>query len=73
MKAAAVCDIGRLRKTNQDCVFVSDTAVGPLPNLLLVIAAVESLPAELTALADEVTVYFPWGSLLEAIHRRRSG
>ena len=36
MKAAAVCDIGRLRKTNQDCVFVSDTAVGPLPNLLLV-------------------------------------
>ncbi len=36
MKAAAVCDIGKLRKNNQDCVFVSDTPVGPLPNLMIV-------------------------------------
>ena len=42
-------------------------AKGGLDNLLLVIGAVESLPAELYDLADEITVYFPWGSLLEAV------
>ena len=40
---------------------------GGLRNLLLVIGAVETLPAELDGLADEVTVYFPWGSLLECV------
>ena len=42
-------------------------AKGGLGNLLLVIGAVEALPAELYGIADEVTVYFPWGSLLEAV------
>ena len=40
---------------------------GGLKNLLLVIGAVEKLPTELDGLADEVTVYFPWGSLLECV------
>lgn len=40
---------------------------GGLKNLLLVIGAVERLPSELDGLADEVTVYFPWGSLLECV------
>ncbi len=42
-------------------------AKGGLENLLLVIGAVEALPEELDGLADEITVYFPWGSLLEAV------
>ena len=40
---------------------------GGLKNLLLVVGAVESMPAELHGMADEVTVYFPWGSLLESV------
>lgn len=40
---------------------------GGLKNLLLVIGAVEALPDELEGMADEVTVYFPWGSLLECV------
>ncbi len=42
-------------------------AKGGLENLLLVVGAVEALPNELDGHADEVTVYFPWGSLLEAV------
>jgi 16S rRNA (adenine(1408)-N(1))-methyltransferase len=37
---------------------------GGRPNALFVLAAAESLPAELLGLADLVTVHFPWGSLL---------
>lgn len=37
---------------------------GGLPNALFVVAAVEALPDELHAIADEVRVTFPWGSLL---------
>lgn len=40
---------------------------GGLPNALFVQAAVESLPAELDGVADEVHVHFPWGSLLGAV------
>lgn len=36
MKAYAVTDIGRVRKMNQDALFSSTGAVGPLPNLFLV-------------------------------------
>ena len=39
-------------------------ARGGLPNLLFAVAAAELPPAELCARADEVTVLFPWGSLL---------
>jgi 16S rRNA (adenine(1408)-N(1))-methyltransferase len=37
---------------------------GGLPNALFVVAAAERPPAELSALAAEVTILFPWGSLL---------
>jgi 16S rRNA (adenine(1408)-N(1))-methyltransferase len=40
---------------------------GGLPNALFIQAAVEDLPAELKAVADEVHVHFPWGSLLRAV------
>lgn len=40
---------------------------GGLPNALFVVAGVERLPAALTGIADEVTVYFPWGSLLRGL------
>lgn len=40
---------------------------GGLPNALFVVAAAESLPSELDAAADDVTVQFPWGSLLAGI------
>jgi 16S rRNA (adenine(1408)-N(1))-methyltransferase len=42
-------------------------AKGGLPNVLFIQAAVESLPAELDGLANEVHVHFPWGSLLRGV------
>jgi 16S rRNA (adenine(1408)-N(1))-methyltransferase len=38
-----------------------------LPNALYIIASAHSLPRELTGLADEITINFPWGSLLESL------
>jgi 16S rRNA (adenine(1408)-N(1))-methyltransferase len=43
------------------------SAKGGLPNVLFVQAAVESLPEELNAAADEIHIHFPWGSLLRAV------
>lgn len=40
------------------------SARGSLPNLILAVAAAEQPPAELLARADELTILFPWGSLL---------
>jgi hypothetical protein len=37
---------------------------GGLPNALFAVAAAERLPEELCAVAAEVTILFPWGSLL---------
>lgn len=37
---------------------------GGLPNVMFVVAAAEALPAELQGLAEQVTLRFPWGSLL---------
>ena len=37
---------------------------GGLPNALFLVAAAERLPDELRAIAAEVTILFPWGSLL---------
>jgi 16S rRNA (adenine(1408)-N(1))-methyltransferase len=37
---------------------------GGRPNAIFIAAGVETLPAELSGLADLVTVSFPWGSLL---------
>ena len=42
-------------------------AKGGAPNVLFIQAAVEDLPSELNAVADEVHVHFPWGSLLRAV------
>ena len=47
-----------------------------LPNALFVVAAAERVPAELHGLADELTILFPWGSLLRgalALDERRRG
>jgi 16S rRNA (adenine(1408)-N(1))-methyltransferase len=38
-----------------------------LPNALYVIASAQSLPHELAGLANEITINFPWGSLLESL------
>jgi 16S rRNA (adenine(1408)-N(1))-methyltransferase len=37
------------------------------PNTLFVVSSVEFLPDDLDALADRVTVSFPWGSLLRGL------
>jgi 16S rRNA (adenine(1408)-N(1))-methyltransferase len=42
-------------------------AKGGAPNVLFIQAAVEDLPSELDAVADELHVHFPWGSLLRAM------
>jgi 16S rRNA (adenine(1408)-N(1))-methyltransferase len=42
---------------------------GGLPNVIFIQSAVEELPSELDAVADEVHVHFPWGSLLRAVAR----
>jgi 16S rRNA (adenine(1408)-N(1))-methyltransferase len=36
-------------------------------NAAFVVAAIESVPADLCGVADRVTVYFPWGSLLRGL------
>jgi len=42
-------------------------AKGGAPNLLYLLAAVESLPSELEGIANEIHILFPWGSLLRAV------
>ena len=40
---------------------------GGAPNALFLQAAVEQIPEELSGIADEVVVQFPWGSLLRGV------
>jgi 16S rRNA (adenine(1408)-N(1))-methyltransferase len=40
---------------------------GGLPNAMFVVSAVENLPDELVAIADDVRITFPWGSLLRGL------
>ena len=40
---------------------------GALANACFVVAAAEALPPELDDLVDELTVHFPWGSLLRGL------
>jgi 16S rRNA (adenine(1408)-N(1))-methyltransferase len=40
---------------------------GGQPNALFMQAAVEDLPDELTGIANEIHINFPWGSLLRAV------
>lgn len=42
-------------------------ARGGQKNVLFVQSAVEGLPSELDGIANEVTIIFPWGSLLRAV------
>ncbi|RKR89903.1 16S rRNA (adenine(1408)-N(1))-methyltransferase [Micromonospora pisi] len=42
-------------------------AKGGTPNLLLVNAAIETVPADLYEIADEVLVLMPWGKLLRGV------
>jgi 16S rRNA (adenine(1408)-N(1))-methyltransferase len=42
-------------------------AKGGQRNILFVQSAVEELPSELDGIAKEVTIIFPWGSLLRAV------
>ncbi len=42
-------------------------ARGGLENALFVVAALETLPAELVGIATRITVNYPWGSLLRAV------
>ncbi len=49
-------------------------ARGGVANALFVVAAAERPPIELLGIADEVTINFPWGSLLRgALAMRRRG
>jgi 16S rRNA (adenine(1408)-N(1))-methyltransferase len=43
------------------------TARGGVANAMFVCAAAETLPGALAGLADEITVNYPWGSLLRAL------
>jgi 16S rRNA (adenine(1408)-N(1))-methyltransferase len=45
------------------------TGRGGAPNAVFIRAAAESLPDGLAAIADEVSVCYPWGSLLQAVIR----
>jgi len=40
-----------------------------MANALFVVAAIEDAPAELASRADEITINFPWGSLLRGLVR----
>jgi 16S rRNA (adenine(1408)-N(1))-methyltransferase len=46
---------------------------GGLPNVLFLQAGVEELPGELSGVADEIHIHFPWGSLLRAVARGEMG
>ena len=42
-------------------------AKGGLPNAMFLQAAIEDLPDELSGVANEIHIHFPWGSLLKAV------
>lgn len=44
-----------------------DHSRAKLPNLLFVIASAQALPCEFSQLFSQVTINFPWGSLLESL------
>lgn len=54
-----------LRKTSMKA--TRKLSKGGLPNVLFIQAAIEDLPEELNAAADEIHIHFPWGSLLAAV------
>jgi len=40
---------------------------GGISNALFIWASIESLPPDLQRIADEITIHYPWGSLLHAL------
>ena len=58
-------DVASMRETSRRAARAPKK--GGLPNALFVVASVEALPDELHAIADEVRVTFPWGSLLRGV------
>jgi 16S rRNA (adenine(1408)-N(1))-methyltransferase len=42
---------------------------GGLPNVLYVLASAEALPPELAGVADQISINFPWGSLMAGLIR----
>ncbi len=42
---------------------------GGVPNVLYVLASAETLPPELAGLADQISINFPWGSLMAGLIR----
>jgi 16S rRNA (adenine(1408)-N(1))-methyltransferase len=68
--------VRRLAQQNQDEFFIGldacrenlrENSQVRLPNALYLIASAQVLPKELTGLAKEITINFPWGSLLESL------
>jgi 16S rRNA (adenine(1408)-N(1))-methyltransferase len=46
---------------------------GGLPNVLYVLASAEALPDELAGVADQISINFPWGSLMAGLIRGEPG
>ena len=46
---------------------------GGFPNAMFIVSSVSSMPTELDAVADEVRISFPWGSLLRGVLGRDAG
>jgi 16S rRNA (adenine(1408)-N(1))-methyltransferase len=58
-------DAASMRETSRKAARSPDK--GGVPNAMFVVGSVGSLPDELDAVADEVRVTFPWGSLLRGV------
>jgi 16S rRNA (adenine(1408)-N(1))-methyltransferase len=54
-----------MRETSQKTIAKPER--GGISNALFVWASVESLPPELEGMASEITINYPWGSLLHAL------
>lgn len=67
MKSSGKTDTGNKRSNNQDCIFFSDTAVGPLPNLYIVADGMGGHKAgdKASKMAIDITVEFIKKSTLE--------
>jgi 16S rRNA (adenine(1408)-N(1))-methyltransferase len=58
-------DAASMRETSRKAARSPDK--GGVPNAMFVVGSIGSLPDELDAVADDVRVTFPWGSLLRGV------
>jgi protein phosphatase len=67
MRSSGKTDIGSKRRSNQDCIFVSDEPVGPLPNLYIVADGMGGHRAgdKASRMAIDITVDFVEKSTIE--------